>query len=72
MAVIFLLLHFRHYLKCKMTGKGTALNENNTMKRNIVDYVYDIINASSRTINIKKLHILKGYSLEPKQEKQRT
>ena len=55
-----------------MTEKGATLKENNTMKRNIVDYMYEIINASSRTIDIKKFHILKGYSLEPKQEKQRT
>ena len=55
-----------------MIQKGTALNENNIIEKNIVNYKYEIINASSRTIHMKKLHILKGYSLGPKEEKQRT
>ena len=72
MAIIFLLLHLCYLLKCKIIQKGTALNENNIIEKNIVNYKYEIINASSRTIHIKKLHILKGYSLGPKEEKQRT
>ena len=48
--------------------KSTALNENSTTKRNSVDYKYEIINASSTTIDRKKSHLPISNMISSKQK----